>query len=121
MITHLLRATGRPSLLIAASALAFLAASSCSTTGNMSPPDQSSSGPVVPEEDPNKHELGDARAGKEVFRSETFGNEAFWTDAVRLPQVVMAAKFTPLDALKAGYHVNVDALDAPRRRPWRPS
>ena len=46
----------------------------------------------MPDEDPNKHELGDARAGKEVFRSETFGNEAFWTDAVRLPQGVMAEK-----------------------------
>ncbi|HXG86884.1 MAG TPA: hypothetical protein VNJ02_01005 [Vicinamibacterales bacterium] len=69
------------------------------------------SGPSQPSEDPNKHETGDARAGRDVFRSETFGNEAFWTDAVRLPQGVMAAKFTPIDALKAGYHVNVDALD----------
>ncbi|MDQ3068661.1 MAG: hypothetical protein M3R55_02890 [Acidobacteriota bacterium] len=79
----------------------------------MSPPDQSrqSMGPAAPAENPNKHETGDARAGRDVFRSETFGNEAFWTDAVRLPQGMMAAKFTPLDALKAGYHVNVDALD----------
>lgn len=114
MTAHLLHAAGGPSLLIAGSALAFLVAVSCSTTGTMSRPgDQSrlSTGPAAPDENPNKHETGDARAGKEVFRSETFGNEAFWTDAVRLPQGMMAAKFTPLDALKAGYHVNVDALD----------
>ena len=43
---------------------------------------------------------------------ETFGNEAFWTDAVRLPAGILAAKLTPLDALKAGHQVNIDALDA---------
>ena len=73
-------------------------------------------GPAQPADDPNKHEAGDARAGRDVFRMETFGNEAFWTDAVRLPQGVMAAKFTPIDALKAGYHVNVDALDDKTRQ-----
>ena len=112
-IARFLHAAGRPTFLIASSALAFLVVLSCASSGTMSPPDQSrlSTGPAAPAENPNKHETGDARAGRDVFRSETFGNEAFWTDAVRLPQGMMAAKFTPLDALKAGYHVNVDALD----------
>ena len=29
---------------------------------------------------------GSARAGRDVFRFETFGIEGFWTDAMRLPQ-----------------------------------
>jgi len=55
---------------------------------------------------------GDIRAGRDVFRFETFGNEGFWTDAMRLPQGMEEAKFTPLDALKAGLHVDVEAVPA---------
>ncbi len=55
---------------------------------------------------------GNAKAGRDVFRFETFGNEGFWTDAVRLPAGVMAAKVTPLKALQLGLSVDVDALDA---------
>jgi len=110
MISGLLHVARRPSTLFVLAGLTLGLAASCSSSGTMNQP-RMSSGPAMPDEDPNTHELGDARAGREVFRSETFGNEAFWTDAVRLPQGVMAAKFTPLDALKAGYHVNVDALD----------
>ena len=58
---------------------------------------------------------GDATLGREVFRFETFGNEGFWTDAVRLPAGVMAARVTPLQALKLGLQVDSDALDAPTR------
>lgn len=29
---------------------------------------------------------GNAQADRDVFRFETFGNEGFWTDAMRLPQ-----------------------------------
>ena len=46
-----------------------------------------------------------------MFRFETFGNEGFWTDAMRLPQGVKTAKVTPLDALKAGLSVDADAID----------
>ena len=56
-------------------------------------------------------ELGDAAAGKDVFRFETFGNEGFWTDALRLPQGVAAARVTPLQALELG--LNVDVLKVP--------
>ncbi len=42
---------------------------------------------------------GDATLGRDVFRFETFGNEGFWTDAVRLPAGIEAAKVTPMQAL----------------------
>lgn len=64
---------------------------------------------------PNPHKTGNARAGRDVFRFETFGNEGFWTDAMRLPQGMAAEKFTPMQALEAGLHVDVEALDATMR------
>ncbi len=54
---------------------------------------------------------GDARAGREAFRFETFGNERFWTDAVRLPAGVTAARVTPMMALALGLQIDVEALD----------
>jgi len=62
-------------------------------------------GPKFPRQD------GNAKAGRDVFRFETFGNEGFWTDAVRLPQGLVAAKVTPMQALKLGVQVDLDALD----------
>ncbi len=61
---------------------------------------------------PVPHQTGNAAAGRDVFRFETFGNEGFWTDAVRLPKGVKDAKLTPVQALKAGLMVDVEALDA---------
>ena len=55
---------------------------------------------------------GDVGLGREVFRHETFGNEGFWTDAVRLPAGIVAAKVTPLQALEFGLNLNVDAIEA---------
>ncbi len=66
----------------------------------------------TPTTNPNPQTLGNATAGQTVFRKETFGNEGFWTDAARLPAGIVAAKFTPLDALAAGYQINIDAIDA---------
>ena len=60
---------------------------------------------------PNAHEIGDPASGREVFRFETFGNEGFLTDAVRLPQGVAASAVTPIDALGIGLSVDIDALD----------
>ena len=61
---------------------------------------------------PVPHETGDAAAGREVFRFETFGDEGFWTDAVRLPKGIKKAKLTPIQALKAGLSVDIEALDS---------
>ncbi|MBR7211094.1 c-type cytochrome [Microvirga sp. STS02] len=55
---------------------------------------------------------GNAEAGRDVYRNETFGDEGFWTDAVRMPQGMKSAKLTVLDALKAGVSFDVDAMPA---------
>lgn len=55
---------------------------------------------------------GTADAGRDVYRFETFGTEGFWTDAVRMPQGMKAAKLTVLDALNAGVSFDVDAIPA---------
>ncbi len=68
-------------------------------------------GPKGAEVNLHPHESGDATAGQIIFRSETFGNEAFWTDVVKLPAGIVAAGLTPKQALAAGLHVNIDALD----------
>ena len=49
---------------------------------------------------PNR--TGNAAAGRNVFRFETFGDEGFWTDALRLPQGMMQKKLTPLQAFIEG-------------------
>ena len=59
---------------------------------------------------------GNERSGRDVFRFETFGNEGFWTDAVRLPAGVVAAGVTPLKALQLGLQVDVEALDAATKK-----
>ncbi len=64
---------------------------------------------------PSPRQDGSAAAGRDVFRFETFGNEGFWTDAVRLPAGVMAAKVTPMQALELGLQIDVDALDQATR------
>jgi cytochrome c2 len=56
-------------------------------------------------------ELGNADSGKQVFRFETFGNEGFWTEAMRLPQGMRDRKVTPLQALRLGISFDSDALD----------
>ena len=71
------------------------------------PPDQ---GPQV-----RQNVGGDLRRGQDVFRFETFGNEGFWTDAVRLPAGMAAANVTPMQALQLGLQVDVDAVDGPTR------
>lgn len=78
------------------------AAANQATAGSDGPADQ---GPPFPSK------KGNASAGKEVFRFETFGNEGFWTDALRLPAGMKAAKVTPLQAMRLGLSVDVDALD----------
>ncbi len=54
--------------------------------------------------------VGRVRAGRDVFRFETFGNEGFWTDAARMPKGMMDAKVTPLQALQAGLLVDIEAV-----------
>jgi len=103
MTTHLFTAGSGSLCTVAVMALAVAGCGGNGNNGRDGP--NSTVQPVV-------HEVGSAAAGKQVFRFETFGNERFWTDAVRLQQGVVAASVTPLQALKLGLMVDSDALDA---------
>ena len=59
------------------------------------------------------------RQGKEIFRYDTFGDEAFWGDALRLHQAIAGEKqggvgpgVSPKTALAVGLKVDLDALPA---------
>ncbi len=71
-------------------------------------------GPTLTEM-PVVHAVGNVVSGRDVFRFETFGNERFWTDALRLQQGMMATNMTPLRALRLGLMIDSDALDATTR------
>ena len=49
--------------------------------------------------------------GREALRFETFGNEGFWNDVVKLPLGMRDKKVTPLQALKLGLSINSEAID----------
>jgi mono/diheme cytochrome c family protein len=49
--------------------------------------------------------------GRQVFRFDTFGDEAFWTDTLRMHEVIQRA-VTPAVALSVGLKVDADALPA---------
>ena len=52
-----------------------------------------------------------AEQGKQIFRFDTFGDEAQWTDTLRLHEVI-AAKVDPVTALSVGLKVDAEALPA---------
>jgi mono/diheme cytochrome c family protein len=47
--------------------------------------------------------------GKNIFRFETFGDESFWTDTLRMHEVIQAA-VDPTTALSIGLKVDTDSL-----------
>ena len=60
-----------------------------------------------------------AAEGERIFRSDTFGDEAFWGDTLRLHEAIEGAKLggvgpgvSPATALAVGLKVDVDALPA---------
>ena len=48
-------------------------------------------------------------SGKDIFRFDTFGNETFWTDTLRLHETITKA-VDPTTALSVGLKVDADAL-----------
>jgi hypothetical protein len=57
--------------------------------------------------------------GKQIFRFDTFGNEVYWTDKLKLHQAIQGSKFggvgpgvSPKAALAVGLKVDMDALPA---------
>jgi mono/diheme cytochrome c family protein len=48
-------------------------------------------------------------AGKDIFRFDTFGDEKYWTDTLRMHEVIQSA-VSPAAALSVGFKVDVDSL-----------
>ena len=63
--------------------------------------------PTEPELEPLDPAL--VAQGKEIFRFDTFGDEKYWTDTLRMHEVIESA-VTPAAALSVGLKVDVDAL-----------
>jgi mono/diheme cytochrome c family protein len=61
--------------------------------------------------EPNGEPLDSAlvAAGKDIFRFDTFGDEKYWTDTLRMHEVIESA-VTPAAALSVGLKVDVEAL-----------
>jgi cytochrome c5 len=53
--------------------------------------------------------VADQQQGKQIFRSDTFGDEAFWTDKLKMNQVIASA-VDPKTALSVGLKVDAEAL-----------
>jgi RNA polymerase sigma factor (sigma-70 family) len=79
---------------------------------------------------PDRHNFYDAfvqlRRGKKTFRYDTFGDEAFWGDALRLHEAIageanggIGSGVSPKMALALGLKVDVDALPHKLRRDLR--
>jgi cytochrome c2 len=100
---------------VAAAAL-ILAGCDAADPGVVAAPHAASDGPATQGGNPNRHQRGDAAAGRAVFRFETFGNEGFWTDAARLPQGLLAAKLTPRQALESGLQLDIEAIEPDLRK-----
>ncbi|HEY0808611.1 MAG TPA: hypothetical protein VGD49_00565, partial [Longimicrobiales bacterium] len=49
--------------------------------------------------------------GREIFRFDTFGDEVYWSDTLRMHEVI-GANVSPRTALQVGLKVDVDALPA---------
>jgi cytochrome c2 len=65
---------------------------------------------LAPEPTPPPSLALDASAdGQSIFRHDTFGNEAFWTDTLRLNEIVQQ-KLDPTTALELGLKVDAEAL-----------
>ena len=101
---------------LSAVALAIALSACARPTGDR--PSASVEAPVAPHgaTAPTGAAPGNAQAGRDVFRFETFGNEGFWTDAMRLPQGMMQEKVTLLQLLETGFHIDAEALDGALRQ-----
>jgi cytochrome c2 len=94
--------------------LLFVTAATCASiafASHSAPHAAGSDGPVDQGPKVVQAVSDDVALGRDVFRFETFGNEGFWTDAVRLPAGIIAAKVTPMQALELGLQIDVDSID----------
>jgi len=61
--------------------------------------------------DPAADQAALVAQGRQIFRSDTFGDEAFWTDKLRMHEVIATA-VDPTTALSVGLKVDAEALPA---------
>src|SRR5215510_1365523 len=52
-----------------------------------------------------------AAMGKDIFRMDTFGDETFWTDTLKMNEVIQSA-VSPMTALSVGLKVDAEAIPA---------
>jgi hypothetical protein len=71
----------------------------------------------APEQDPVKNAIEKVEQGRQTFRFDTFGDEAFWGDTLKLHQAIEGAAHggvgpgvSPRTALSVGLKIDVDAL-----------
>ena len=62
-------------------------------------------------DDPNGPDPQSIASGREIFRYDTFGDEKFWTDTLRMHEVIESA-VTPEVALSVGLKVDAEAIPA---------
>jgi mono/diheme cytochrome c family protein len=60
---------------------------------------------------PTQPSPGQLAQGEQTFRFDTYGNESFWTDTLRIHEVIEAA-VSPVVALSVGLKVDADVLPA---------
>lgn len=58
------------------------------------------------------HEADLMQNGRQIFRFDTFGDERFWSDTLKLPQAI-AAGVSPATALAVGLKLDVDMVPRP--------
>lgn len=86
--------SGRTALIICAMASSAAIVTACGgSSGDTTTPDQAT---LVSQ-------------GKQIFRFDTFGDEIFWTDTLKMNEVISAA-VDPVTALSVGLKVDADAL-----------
>jgi hypothetical protein len=94
-----------------------MALTQCSTKKGVREKEDASGNPNAPNTSINRSADDMLEKGKAVFRFETFGDEAFWTDKLQLHKAIADAKhgglgagLSPKDALAAGLKVDLDIL-----------
>jgi hypothetical protein len=79
------------------------------STANESNSGSSRNAPLPPSADEQPLDPGMVAQGKEIFRYDTFGDEVYWTDTLRMHEVIERV-VSPATALKVGLKVDADAL-----------
>jgi hypothetical protein len=77
--------------------------------GDNNPTEPATTGPELAAKGPLNPAL--VAQGRTIFRFETYGDESFWTDTMRLHEVIRST-VSPTTALSVGLKVDVDALPA---------